>query len=446
MYSKEIEDYLKKMGIKVGDKVRLKKYDFVIEGILMPRIEVGDPSKLIIKLDNGYNVGINFEGIVIEKIGEISAVGKIPKIEITSRKDLPEISIIGTGGTIGTHVDYKTGGVYMCRTPEEILITTPEVLEIVKIKSVERPFTIASEDMTFREWKVMAKIIAKELNSGARGLIVTHGTDTLHYSTAALSFMLKGLSKPVAIVGAQRSPDRGSFDGRMNLICASHFVGYSDIGGVYSVMHGSTNDDFCFAIRGTRVRKLHTSRRNAFKAVNDKPSMKIWPDGRMEKIGDNLVKFEEKEVIVDDLLEEKVALIKVFPNSDPSIIDWFIEKRYKGLVFEGFGLGHLPTSTIKDEDSWLPWIKKATDKGITIVMTSQTIFGRVHPYVYRNLRLLSQTGVIYAEDMLPEVAYVKLSWVLGHTKDKEKIKEMMLTSFAGEISPRTNLDSEIKNM
>ena len=256
--------------------------------------------------------------------------------------------------------------------------------------------------------------------------------------------MLKNLSKPVAFVGAQRSPDRGSFDGSMNLICASYFTGYSDIGEVCLVMHGTSSDNYCLINRGTRVRKLHTSRRDAFQPVNEKPLAKIWTNGRIEKTGVDYTKFEDKRVKVDIKWEPRVALIKAFPNSDPAIIDWYVNKKYKGLVIEGFGLGHVPTSTLRKEDSWLPHIKKAVEKGLTLVMTSQTIFGRVNPYVYRNLRLVSEAGVIYGEDMLTEVALVKLSWVLGHTKNKEKIREMMLTPFAHEISPRTDLSSVVK--
>jgi len=333
----------------------------------------------------------------------------------------------------------------MCRSPEEILSTTPELGNIIDLKNTHRPFTVASEDLTFREWQKMAKLIAKELNSGNRGVVVTHGTDTLHYSAAAVSFMLRGLSKPVAFVGAQRSPDRGSFDGSMNLICASHFTGYSDIGEVCLVMHGTSNDNFCLINRGTRVRKLHTSRRDAFQPVNEKPLARIWKNGRIEKTGVEYTKFEDKKVVPDVKWEPKVALIKAFPNSDPAIIDWYASKRYKGLVIEGFGLGHVPTSTLRRGDSWLPHIKNAIKRGVNIVMTSQTIFGRVHPYVYRNLRLVSEAGVIYGEDILTEVALVKLSWVLGHTNKKEKIKEMMLTPFAREINPRTDLNSVVKS-
>ncbi len=446
MYSKQILDELKRKKVEVRDKIKLTKGKETYEGILMPRIELGDQNSLIIKLNNGYNIGIEFDKTVkIEKIGKGPELGVIPKLKIKSEKKLPDVSMIATGGTIATNVDYKTGGVFMCRSPEEILSTVPEIGRVINLKNALRPFTVASEDLTYREWQQMARLIAKELNSGCRGVIVTHGTDILHYSAAALSFMLRNLSKPVAFVGAQRSPDRGSFDGSMNLICASNFTGYSDIGEVCLIMHGTSNDNYCLVNRGTRVRKLHSSRRDAFQPVNEKPLAKIWADGKIEKTGIEYTKFEDKKVVVDDKWEPKVALLKAFPNSDPSIIDWYVDKKYKGLVIEGFGLGHVPTSTLRKEDSWLPWIKKAVDKNMTIVMTSQTIFGRVHPYVYRNLRLMSEAGVIYAEDMLTEVALVKLSWVLGHTNKKEKVKEMFLTPFAHEINPRTPLDSVVES-
>lgn len=447
MYSKQILVELRKKKIEIGNKIRVVKGTHFYDGILMPRIEAGNPNSLILKLKNGYNLGIEFDkSVSIENLGKGDNVGTIPALKMREREGLPKISIIGTGGTIGTHVDYKTGGVFMCRTPEEILGTTPGIVDIINLKNTLRPFTLASEDMNYRHWKKIAHLIAKELNSGSRGVIVTHGTDTLHFSSAAVSFMLRGLTKPVAFVGAQRSPDRGSFDGSMNLICASHFTGYSDIGEVCSVMHGSASDDFCFVIRGTRVRKLHTSRRDAFQPVNEKPLAKIFPDGKIEKTGIEFTKFEEREVEVDDKLEPKVALLKVFPGSDPAIIDWYIDRKYKGLVIEGTGLGHVPTGKsgtkmwgFDPKMSWLPFIEKAIDKGLTVVMTSQTIFGRVNPYVYKNLRLVSSLGVIYTEDMLAETALIKLSWVLGHTRNKEKIKEMMLTSFAHEINPRSHI-------
>ena len=446
MYSEKITKILKSKSINIGDKIRVSRGNKVYEGFLMPRIETGDVNAIILKLSNGYNIGIAFtDKTKIEKIGKGKKPGAIPTRKFITKKDLPPISLIATGGTIGTHMDYQTGGVYMCRTPEEILSTTPEIENIANIKKMLKPFVVASEDMMWIDWQKLARLTARELNSDVKGVIITHGTDTLHFTSAALSFMLKNLNKPVALVGAQRSPDRGSFDGSLNLICSSYFTGYSNIAEVCVVMHGTIEDTFCYAHRGTKVRKMHTSRRDAFQSVNDFPIAKIWHDGKIEIINENYRKRNEQKVVADTKFESKIALLKFYPGSNPEILDWYVDKGYKGIVIEGTGLGHVATalsSNKKEKNrqklSWLPHIKRAVEKGITIVMTSQTLYGRVNPFVYRNLRLVSEAGVIYAEDMLPETAYVKLGWVLGHTKNKEKIKEMMLTNIAGEINPRLN--------
>lgn len=434
-YSKRIQKILKENKISIGSRIQVKKGKETFEGILMPRIS-GDETSLILKLDSGYNVGIKVDSSTkIKKIGKAIKLGVIPKIKIKPKKGLPNVSIISTGGTIGTHVDYVTGGVFMTRTPEEILTTTPELQDIVNIKRTLNPFTIASEDMDYTHWQTLAKLTAKELNTGIDGVIITHGTDTLHFTSAALSFMLKNLTKPVVVVGAQRSPDRGSFDGSLNLICSAQLIAKSDIGEVCLVMHGSINDTYCFAHRGTKVRKMHTSRRDAFRSINTNPIAKIFKDGKVEYLN-KYRKRKDSKVEADTKFEPKVALIKAF-TTPPDIIDWYIEKKFKGLIIEGTGLGHVPTENKKF--SWIPFIKKAVENGIFVGMTSQCLFGRVNSYVYRNLRIACRAGAVYLEDMLPEVAYVKLGYVLGHVKKRDEVKEMMLKNISGEITKRSEI-------
>ena len=446
MYSQEIQSLIKNKKLKIGDRVKILKDGKEFQGFLMPRIEIGDLNSVVIKLDNGYNIGLKYEKkMKIQKIGQGIKLGSIPSKKFSRKPGRPNVSMIATGGTIGTHMDYKTGGVFMVRTPEEIVATTPELENIVNMKTMLRPFTVASEDMNHKHWQELAELVAKELNKGARGVMVTHGTDTLHFTSAALSFMLKNLTKPVGLIGAQRSPDRGSFDGVMNLTCGSYFTGHSNIGEVCVVMHGTTNDDFCFVHRGTKVRKMHTSRRDAFRSINEIPLAKIWPNGKIEIENENYRRFDDKKVVADTKFEPKVALVKSYPGSDPEILDWYAYRGFKGIVIEGSGLGHVPTgdSGVKVGEfdpkfSWIPHIKKAVENGVIVVMTSQTLYGRVHPFVYRNLRLVYEAGGIYGEDMLPEVAYIKLGHVLGHTKDFEKAKKMMLMNLAGEINKETD--------
>lgn len=437
MYSKRIQDVLKRKNIKVGDFITIKKAKTVYEGILMPRIELGDTSCLVIKLSNGYNTGIKFEkGVKIEKIKKGFGIihkhkKKIKKIIFD--KKLPIISIIGTGGTIASKVDYRTGGVYASFSPEDIAMQIPELKEMTNIKA-EEVMNVMSEDITPETWKQIVKEVAQDVKAGYNGIIVTHGTDTLHYTAAALSFMLRNLPCPVAVVGAQRSSDRGSSDTVMNIACAANFVANSDVAEVCTVLHGTMEDDYCLAIRGCKSRKMHCSRRDAFRPINEQPIAKIhWKSRKIEILNKNYKKRSNKKLKLDVKLNPKVALIKSHPGLDPEIFDFYMNKKYRGFVIEATGLGHTPTL---GKHSLLPKIEKAIKSGLPVVITSQCLYGRTHPTIYHNLRELSRRGVIFAEDMLPEVALVKLMWVLGHAKKLDKVKEMMLTNYVGEINPR----------
>jgi len=441
MYSKRIQAALKRQNINIGDFVRIKKNETVYEGMLMPRIELGDTSCLVIKLNNGYNIGLKFEkGVKVEKIKTGLEIAHKHK-KVTKKifdKRLPTISILGTGGTIASKVDYRTGGVYASFSPEDIAMQIPELKEIANIKA-EEVMSIMSEDMTPDKWVEIAKEVAQDVNAGYKGVIVTHGTDTLHYTAAALSFMLRDLPCPVAVVGAQRSSDRGSSDTVMNIACAANFVANSDVAEVCTVLHGTMEDNYCLAIRGTKSRKMSTSRRDAFQPINDIPIARIyWKSKKIEILNKNYRKRSNKRVKVEDKLETKVALIKVYPGLDPEIFDFYINKGLKGFVIEATGLGHTPTL---GKFSLLPKIERAINSGIPVVITSQCLYGRTHPTIYYNLRELSKRGAIFGEDMLPEVAYIKLMHVLRKTKNMKKVKELMLTNMAGEVTERSRVDT-----
>jgi glutamyl-tRNA(Gln) amidotransferase subunit D len=325
--------------------------------------------------------------------------------------------------------------VHALEDPKEFLHNIPELVNIVNIKHIKKPITKMSEDMDYIDWQEIARQVARDLNSGMQGAIITHGTDTLHFTSAALSFMLRNLHKPVVLVGAQRSSDRGSSDAGMNLICSS-IASVGEIAEVGICMHGESADTFCLFNRGTKVRKMDTSRRDAFRPINELPLARVHPTGKIEILNKNHKKRNNKlKVQVDAKFEPKVALLKAYPGSDPSIIDYLVTKGYKGFVIETTGLGHVPTFARK---SWIDTIKKHVKDGIPFVTSTQTLYGRINPNVYTNLRILyHEAGAIPGEDMLPETAYVKLGWVLGHTKSLEKVREMMLTNYAGEITTRS---------
>ncbi len=440
MYSDKIEKLLKGQKIKVGDTIKIssKKGDF--EGTLMPRTESGDSGIFIVKLGNGYNIGIKADSsLKISLIKSGNREFSFPKMVAKHGRNPESVSLIYTGGTIGSKIDYVTGGVHMLTKPEELLYEVPELSGIANI-DVKNLMQIASEDMTHLEWAEIANAAVKSLNEGARGIVITHGTDTMHFTSAALSFMLKDLNAPVVLTGAQRSSDRGSSDAFMNLICSTYIAARSDIAEVGICMHATPSDNACSFIRGTKARKMHTSRRDAFKPINSMPIALVSQNGKISYESDYKKRQNwNKNASALTKFDPKVALANAYPNSDPGIIDYYIKKGFKGIIIEGTGLGHAPVSPSITENSWLKNIKDAIDSGVIIGMTSQCIYGRVNMNVYRNLRLLSETGVIYCEDMLPEVAFVKLGFLLGNYGQK-KAKEMLGKNMAGEMTERIEMD------
>ncbi|MEM2954438.1 MAG: Glu-tRNA(Gln) amidotransferase subunit GatD, partial [Candidatus Nanoarchaeia archaeon] len=401
------------------------------EGLVMPSPE-NLKDILILKLNSGYNIGIKLTKHVSIKKIKSAKIPKQIKIRPPIKKEIPYVSLIATGGTITSKVDYITGGVEPLTKPEELLLSTPELLDVVNIKSILQPFSIWSEDMTWVEWQKIAKLAARELNNDEiKGIIITHGTDTLHYTSAALSFMLRNLNKPVALVGGQRSSDRGSFDGGLNLICAGQFT-KSNIAEVATVMHATSEDNYCFAIRGTNVRKMHTSRRDTFRPINELPIAKIWPDGKFEILNKNFKTRTEQKVIADVSFEPKIALLKYFPGADPEILEYFLEKKYRGIIIEATGLGHVSTN-LSQPKNWFLALKKSIENGMFVGFTPQCIYGRLDPYVYSTGRRLLDAGITFLENMLAETAYVKLGWVLAHTKNMTEVKSLMLKNLAGEI-------------
>jgi glutamyl-tRNA(Gln) amidotransferase subunit D len=428
-------------NLKPGNKVEIKTKDKLLRGILMERPELADNKYLVIKLESGYNVGLKKSEI--KEIKAIKTREKGGKKESkVIKKDLSKktVSIISTGGTISSRVDYRTGGVYASFTAEDLLESHPELKNFANIETIDL-MNVMSEDMHPKLWVKIAKAIHRELNSeNVAGVVVTHGTDTMAYTSAALSFILGNLGKPIALTGSQRSSDRGSADSFMNLICSVIFSS-SKYSGIGVVMHGSMSDEFCFLHSGVKVRKMHTTRRDAFQTINGKPLAKIYPNGKIILLGEVPNRSDNKKIKFQPKLEEKVALIKIYPGMDSEIINFYIDKKFKGIVFEGTALGHVPTTI--PEKSLIPKIERAKEEGIIMAMTSQCLYGRVNPYVYSNLRKVSSRGVIYCEDMLPETAYVKLMWVLGQTKDEEKVREMMLKNYVGEISERSEIKEDV---
>ncbi len=430
MYSEEILKELKRKEIEVGDEIEIKIEDKTYCGILMPRIETGDKNCIVIKLKNGYNIGLRFsKNMRIKLVSKRSKTPEKKPKPISYDENKPKISILSMGGTIASRIDYKTGGVTAVFTAEDLIESIPELANIANIhgKQVEN---LLSENMKFSDYEKLVEEIRKEIESGCDGIIVTHGTDTMHYTAAALAFALEELPVPVILVGSQRSSDRASSDGPFNLICAAQFIVNSDFSEVGICMHATKNDDFCFIHPACKVRKMHTSRRDTFQTINSTPWALVSPDGKVKFFRKDYRKRDKtRNLVVKNGFEEKVALIKSYPDMDPGIIEYYTRAGYRGIVLEGTGLGHVPKDLI-------PSLKKFLEKGVA-VMTSQCLYGRVNMNVYSTGRELEEIGVVPGEDMLPETAYIKLAWLLAHYEKREEVEKLLRENLRGEISDRT---------
>ena len=422
-YKGKIRDFLISNKVEVGDLVKITS-ELTFSGILMPRYESGDESHIVLKLKSGYNVGIEFEKI--EKLEKIEKVDTVSENSQTIEKDgkLPKILLLSTGGTIASKVDYRTGAVTPALSATELYEAVPEIAKIANVDA-EVLFSEYSENLQPEHWLEIAKKLDSVAESDYTGIIIAHGTDTMHYSSAFLSFALSGFPKPIALVGSQRSSDRPSSDAALNLIAATKFLVKTESTGVFVVMHQNESDDAIACHFGTRVRKNHTSKRSAFQTVGADPAFVIYEDRILKNTQKGFFDVNDYNPKIN--LDAKVALVKYHPGFDSEIIESLIKLQYRAIIFEGTGLGHVG-KTMYDS------IKKAKESGMFLGMTSQCIDGRVSMTVYESGRDLLGMGITPLENMIPEVALVKAMWVLGNSNSDDEIKKMMLKNYSSEFS------------
>jgi len=428
-YPPRVRALLDRANADQGDSVVVRAKGGQYEGVLMPHHGFSGEDILTVKLPNGYNIGIAVVDIEFVEVIAKRATAPAPRRLPPPAKDKPTIAVLGTGGTIASYVDYRTGAVHPAVTAEELVFSVPELLDVCNVRA-RVIYSIYSENLKPENWQHLAREAGKELNGGATGVLIPHGTDTLHYTTAALAFMLRDLTGPVVVVGSQRSSDRPSSDAALNLVSSAR-VAVANLGEVVAVMHGETSDTFGVIHRGAKVRKMHSSRRDAFRSLNARPLGRVYPDGRVE-LTDRALPRAPGPTKVDDALDLKVALSYFYPGQRPSELEGILEGLH-GLVIAGTGLGHAAHDLI-------PVVHRATRDGVAIVIATQTLQGRVSLRVYDTGRDLLKAGVIGAEDMTPETAFVKLMWVLGHTREPAEVARAIGTNVAGEINPRIGLD------
>jgi glutamyl-tRNA(Gln) amidotransferase subunit D len=419
---------LKQADCNVGDILKVSTKGKTYEGILIPRS--GEGTAIIIKMKSGYNIGIQATvDVKIEKVGKGTkptfASPPIPK----QNPALPHVVIMSTGGTIASRVDYRTGAVRSAISASDLYGVVPELADVAQVDT-EIVFSLYSENITQKHWSELAQTVAKRIEQGVEGIVIAHGTDTMAYTSAALSFALQNLPVPVILVGAQRSSDRPSSDAATNLIGAVKAAGEAPFAEVGLAMHETVSDTTIIIHRGAKVRKCHTSRRDTFKSINGFPLAKV-KDLQVTMQTDQYQRRDtKKKLVLKPNFSEKVALVKFYPGLDPAIIDFYVEKGMKGILLEGSGLGHVSKFCFDA-------VKNAVVKGVVVALASQCIWGRVNMNVYDTGRDLLSFGVMPLDDMFPETGLVKLMWALGQTDDAEEAKRLLKNNIAGEFSHRT---------
>jgi len=429
MYSEEIREKLQEKDIETGDQVKVNGK----EGKLMPKPDTGDQNIINLKLESGYNIGLEPEKIELVNKQESP---EQKDIEIEYDEDRPDILVLHTGGTIASRVSYETGGVKASFEQEDMIQMYPQVMDEANVHSEVYVGKIMSEDMEPGHWQGIAEKI-DEVKDEYDGIIVGHGTDTLSDTAAALNLMLKGIDTGVMLVGSQRSSDRPSTDARMNLFCATKFLSETDFTGIGVCMHKTSSDDVCSILPGAKSRKMHTAKRSAFKPINAEELATV-----NYQTGEIVYDEEEEEAKYEKRMElnGNVGYLKTRPGMDIDKLDFLIEQDYDGVIIEGTGLGHMPISAFDEETEHHEEIQEKLEElteDTVVAMTSNCIHGRVDMDVYDNQVKVKKRGVIEAEDMHPELAYVKLMWSLGQASDMEDAKKLFRTDINGEISERS---------
>ncbi len=422
-------EMLQKYNVRVWGQAEIKTTRGEFRGTILPRAENDDDLHIVVKISTGYNIGIDIRTIEqMREVGFKKANYKIPEKQFPVTPGLPKVKLLGTGGTIASRLDYRTGAVIPAFTPGELYGAVPELAEICNLET-EKLFAVFSENMGPTQYKALAIAIGKEIEKGVDGIVIGHGTDTLSHTAAALTFMVQNPPVPIILVGSQRSSDRPSSDAALNLMHAMTAAGHGDIAEVMVCMFGPTSDEYGLLHKGTRVRKMHSSYRSTFRTIGDTPVARVTRKGVIPIKEKYNPRRKDRNVIIKPFYNERVTMLYYYPGMNPDILHSIIDLGYQGIVFVGTGLGHV-------NKELYPAIERAHKAGIHMYMTVQTIWGYVHMFVYDTGRDMMAKGIIPAGNMLPETAFIKLSWVLGQTNDPQEVKRLMLTPINDEITER----------
>lgn len=428
-YRGKLRRRLIKEGIRTWSTVNISKGNATYEGVLLPRSQHTADTYVTLKVDTGYNLGVFIDDETkIRETGYKKGHYQLPQIDVKFRKDLPNVTLLGTGGTVASRLDYRTGAVLPAFTPEELFSAVPELTSTVNL-TPKTLYQILSENFRPEYWVKTAEAISKEIESGVDGVIIGHGTDTMCTTGAALSYFLRSLPIPVVLLGSQRSSDRPSSDGPRNILYAASLAGHENFAEVTVCMHGGTSDSYNLIHRATRCRKMHSSRRDTFRTIDDEPLGKIDESGVFWFKEDVRPRGRKDDFELDTKIDTRVGMLYSYPGMNPDILESMVDRDYHGIVIIGTGLGHVGTDLF-------PALERCQDEEIPVVLVVEPLFGYVHLRVYETGRDMLARGVIEGGNMLPSAAYTKLIWVLGHTRDPAEVKNLMQKNIAGEITAR----------
>ena len=435
------------IGLKVRIEVESHNGPTNFEGIVLHPASKGH---LTLKLVNGYNASYLLEEISELEIidSEISTEQITKQQEIPFNPELPRIRILHTGGTIASKVDYKTGAVVARFEPHELVASVPELAEIANIEA-EKLGNMFSDDIRCQHWNKMIDASKKAFDDGCDGIVITHGTDTLHITSAALNFAWAGKGQappgPIALVGSQRSSDRGSSDAAENLIAAVFWAANAPkpcgIAGdsTVVVMHSSSNDGKCSIHTGVGVRKLHSTRRDAFRPVNSQPLAFIKANSgnlSLELTSDYETLLAESKREVCSMPTKYSTTVRIVqfmagPWLHEEEIEAVILTSPQAMIIHGTGLGHLP---IDDPENDAPentkvWraLTRCINRNIPVIITSQCINGPIDMNVYSKGRKQIAMGMLgHGSVSSPDTVIVKAHWALSNDMEMKKAMESNL--------------------
>lgn len=421
-------------AIPIHATVKVKTKDASYEGLWLPK----EGQTVVLKLKTGYNIGLFPRHIeAVEVLAAPEKKKAVAKVAVDQKGGLETVRILHTGGTIASKIDYETGGVVAHFDPDELVAMFPELASVAHIQS-DLIRNMQSDDFRFVHFNIIAKSVLSYAKKGEKRFIVTCGTDFLHYLSSALSFLLQDVPVGVLVVGSQRSSDRGSSDAGMNLACATVFLASQEFKGVGVCMHESTDDEACIIIPGTAARKMHSSRRDAFKPINRGPWARVDYAKRSVSLLERVPMFDQQAKVPAKLplFKEDLKVGMLYSRPQMFLEEFKAYEQFDGLVLVGSGLGHFPITDFDEFTKSHLAIREEIGelcKKMPVALAVQTIYGRVHLNVYAPQRVLQKLGVLgHLSTMTPETSFVKLSWLLSNY-DKEKVRELFMKDFVGEL-------------